>query len=194
MNVGIALAAVAIVVSLLAAWVSLHAQRELLRAETVSGVFEGFRRVTELRIVHWQAAHLLETPENYDATASLLRTALAGVSPAENAELVVRERAVAIALLQIFEESVYQHEHAQRLRDRGRAAFLDDVLAYFTERLLLNPRLLYPWSPKGGNIRADFEPPTRAYYEAHLQIPAEARIDERPPWPTQTAGPTADRP
>jgi hypothetical protein len=84
-NVGIALAAVAIVVSLLAAWVSLHAQRELLRAETVSGVFEGFRRVTELRIVHWQAAHLLETPENYDATASLLRTALAGVSPAENA-------------------------------------------------------------------------------------------------------------
>lgn len=102
--------------------------------------------------------------------------------------------AVAIALLQIFEESVYQHEHAQRLRDRGRAAFLDDVLAYFTERLLLNPRLLYLWSPRGGNIRADFEPPTRAYYEAHVQIPAEARIDERPPWPTQTAGPTADRP
>ncbi len=87
MNLGIALGAVAIVVSIFAAWMSLHAQRELIRAETVRATFDGFRRVSELRIDCWQAAHVLETPENYaPPTSSLppgLSTTLTCEFPAE---------------------------------------------------------------------------------------------------------------
>ncbi len=149
MTLATTLAGVAVAVSLVAAWVSLHAQREVIRSETVTAVFEGFRRVTELRIASWQVAHVLETPENYERTVAVLRTALADTPPAQVAELLIRERAVAIAVVQIFEESVYQYEHARRLRDRGRIDFLEDVLAYFTERLFLNPRLLWLWKPNG---------------------------------------------
>lgn len=67
-------------------------------------------------------------------------------------------------------------EPARRLLD-----FLDDVLAYFTERLLLNPRLLWLWSAEGGNMRADFEPPTRAYYDAHVS--SGTQVDELGPFP-----------
>jgi hypothetical protein len=183
MSVSIALAAVAVVVSIAAAWVSLHAQREVIRSETVTATFEGFRRVSELRVSCWQAAHVLETPENYDRTVGLLRTALADTAPAEIAEMLVRERAVAIAVVQIFEESVFQYEHATRLRDAGRARFLEDVLGYYTERLLLNPRLLWLWAPEGGNMRADFEPATRSYYDAHVQVPKGAPVDSVGPFP-----------
>ena len=131
MTLATTLAGVAVAVSLVAAWVSLHAQREVIRSETVTAVFEGFRRVTELRIASWQVAHVLETPENYERTVAVLRTALADTPPAQVAELLIRERAVAIAAVQIFEESVYQYEHAKatprsgtdRL-PRGRAGLL----------------------------------------------------------------------
>ena len=177
------IAVVALVVSLLTAWILLHAQREAIRAETVTATFEGFRRLAELRSASWQAAHVLDPPENYDRTVSLLRTALTETRPAETAELLVKERATAIAAIQIFEESLYQYEQARRLRDRARVEFLQKMLDYYTDGLLLNPRLLYLWSPDGGNVRADFDPPTRAYYEAHVQIPAHAVFDERGPYP-----------
>lgn len=197
MSLGLALAVVAIVVSVLAAWTSLHAQREVIRAETVTAIFDGFRRVSELRIGAWEAAHVLETPENYERTAALLRTALAGTPPEGAAELRIRERAVAVALIQIFEESVYHYEHARRLRDPGRQEFLRDVLDYYTERLLLNPRLLHLWSPVGENVREDFEPPTRAYYDQHVRVPdrsewdAVGPIPEVVPGPSTAAGPSA---
>ena len=177
------IAVVALVVSLLTAWILLHAQREAIRAETVTATFEGFRRLAELRSTSWQAAHILDPPENYDRTVSLLRAALTETPPAGVAELLVKERAAAIAAIQIFEESLYQYEQARRLRDRERARFLEQMLGYYTERLLLNPRLLYLWTPDGGNLRADFDPPTGAYYDAHVKIPAGATFDERGPYP-----------
>ncbi len=88
LNVGIALAGVAIAVSVLAAWISLHSQREVIRAETVRATYDGFRRVSELRITCWQAAHVLETPDNYGRTTALLQTALADTAPAQVAEAI----------------------------------------------------------------------------------------------------------
>src|SRR5262249_27100747 len=108
MAISIVLAGIAIVGSLVAAWVSLHAPREVIRAETVTATYSGFRLVNELRSTAWQVAHVLDVPENYELTVSRLRVALADTPPAGVAELLVRERAVAIALIQIFEESVYQ--------------------------------------------------------------------------------------
>jgi hypothetical protein len=183
MTVATVLAVAALVVSLITAWVLLHAQREVLRAETVTGIFEGFRRLAELRSSSWQAAHVLDVPENYGRTVSLLREALKDTAPPQVAELLVRERAAAIAAIQIFEESLYHYEHARRLRDRARADFLSEMLVYYTERLLLNPRLLWLWSEDGGNVRADFDPPTRAYYDAHVAIPEAAAFDDRGPYP-----------
>jgi hypothetical protein len=182
-TVATAIAVFALVVSLLTAWVLLHAQREVVRSETVTSIFEGFRRLAELRSFFWQAAHVLDTPETYDRTVSQLRTALAETPPAVVAELLVKERAAAIAAIQIFEESLYHYEQARRQRDREQAKFLEEMLVYYTERLLLNPRLLYLWSPEGGNVRADFEPPTRAYYDEHVDVPEESAFDDRGPYP-----------
>jgi hypothetical protein len=183
MEIATVLAVAALVISLITAWVLLHAQREVIRAETVTGIFEGFRRLAELRSSSWQAAHVLDVPENYDRTVSRLREALKDTPPTEVAELLVKERAAAIAAIQIFEESLYQYEQARHLRDRARAGFLNEMLVYYTERLLLNPRLLYLWSEDGENVRADFEPPTRDYYDAHVQIPEAAVFDDRGPYP-----------
>lgn len=45
---------------------------------------------------------------------------------------------------------------------------LKEVLAYFTEKLLNNPRLLYFWSKEGGNICVYFENQTQQYYDENL--------------------------
>src|SRR5690349_5150671 len=183
MTLATVLAVVALLVSLITAWVLLHAQREVIRAETVTSIFEGFRRLAELRSDSWHAAHIFDTPENYERTVSLLRTALVETPPAQVAELLVKERAAAIAAIQIFEESLYHRDQARRLRDRVRSECLDEMLAYYTGRLLLNARLLYRSSPDGGNMREDFEPPTRAYYTARVDVPESAAFAGRGPCP-----------
>lgn len=117
---------------------------------------------------HWSASHLLETPDNYALVKHHLGIALAPLTDAARSRLLLSERAVAIVIFDLFEETCYQHERATKQGDPDRVDFLKTVLDYFTGRLLANPRLRWLWSAHGGNMRAFFELQTIELYEATL--------------------------
>lgn len=159
------LSGLALVVAIWAARLSLKAEREAVNHGSVSDIFGEFRRLTELRLANWQHTHILEPPENYESTKELVRDAVGSLSDGERARYQLQERAVALAIFQLFEQVLYQRSEAERVGDQPRKDFLQDVADYMTGRLFRNPRLLYLWSEAGGNLRADFEPSTREYYE-----------------------------
>lgn len=117
-----------------------------------------------MRLDNWELSHVLELPETYSEICRTLCSALGDVNDHHRAELLVRERAVAIRVFTLFEQTCYYRDSARKDGDRERLAFLEEVLAYFTNRLLLNPRLRYLWAKGGGNLQIYFEPETVSFY------------------------------
>lgn len=162
------LGALALAVSLWAARLSLRATREEVNHGSVSDIYSEFRRITELRLSYPEHTHILEPPENYHNTLEKAVKMVAGYSESRKAEYLLRERAVALTIFQIFEQVIYQHKQAKEEADEIREAFLKEVLDYMTSRLFMNPRLLYLWWHKGGNLRSDFEAHTQKFYDVNV--------------------------
>ncbi len=160
--------ALAFAVSVYALHVSRAEARKARDEDTIRNSYDEFEQLGRLRMEHWSASHLLETPDNYALVKHHLAVALAPLTDAAHSRLLLSERAVAIIIFDLFEETCYQHERATRQGDRDRVDFLKTVLDYFTGRLLANPRLRWLWSDHGGNMRAFFEPLTIELYEATL--------------------------
>lgn len=162
------LGALALAVSLWAARLSLRATREEVNHGSVSDIYSEFRRITELRLNYPEHTHILEPPENYVDTVKKVANMVSSYESEQKAKYLLRERAVALTIFQIFEQVIYQHKQAQEESDTIRAKFLKEVLDYMTGRLFMNPRLLYLWWHKGGNLKADFEIHTQVYYDTHV--------------------------
>ena len=159
-------ALLAVVVATYAVHVSRRSEREVLHHDMVSGVYDEFDQLAQLRLDNWELSHLLELPETYEPVKEVLRRARSDTTDERHAELTVRERAVAIRVFTLFEQTCYYRTQADAQKDTTRAAFLDEVLAYFTGRLLRNPRLQFLWRADGGNLRSYFEESTIAYYDS----------------------------
>ncbi len=65
-----------------------------------------------MRIEHHTLNHLLEVPENYKETLSIVETALNNPTPEQKAETILKERALAMYVFQIFEHTYYQYLHS----------------------------------------------------------------------------------
>lgn len=130
--------------------------------------YNAFNELGMMRIEHHTLNHLFEVPENYAKTLLLVIDALNNPSKEKIAETTLKERALAMYTFQVFEHTHYQYLHSKKLEDNDRLEFLKEVLEYFTGRLLNNPRLLYFWSKKGGNLCVYFEQTTIDYYENNL--------------------------
>ncbi len=168
----------AVLISAYALYVSSTEARKRRDENTISDSYDEFEQLCRLRMEHWSATHLLETADNYAPVKQQLAIALAPLSGAEQARLLLLERAVGIAIFDLFEETCYQRNQATNQRDRDRVEFLDTVLEYFTGRLLANPRLRWLWSADGGNMCAFFEPQTIARYEANLGATGELEVGD----------------
>ncbi len=185
----------AFAVSAYALYVSRTEARKARDEDTVRSSYDEFEQLGRLRMDHWRASHLFETPDNYAQVKYHLAIALAPLTEAAHSQLLLSERAVAIVIFDLFEETCYQHERAEKQGDRDRVDFLKTVLDYFTGRLLANPRLRWLWSAHGGNMRAFFEPQTVELYEATLQDgdqlgigDGENQIDPTGPYLAATKG------
>jgi hypothetical protein len=158
----------ALAISAYALYLSRAEARKTREEGTIRDSYDEFEQLCRLRMEHWSTSHLLETPDNYALVKRQLGIALAPLTDAERSKLLLLERAVGIAIFDLFEETYYRRDRAARQRDGGRVEFLDTVLDYFTGRLLANPRLRWLWSREGGNMCAFFEPETIRHYEAKL--------------------------
>lgn len=168
----------AIAVSAYALYVSSASARRARDEDTVRSSYDEFEQISHLRMEHWRAVHLFEMPENYELAKGYLITAVMPLTEAERSEMLLCERSIAIAIFDVFEETYYHRERAEKHGDSDRVVFLDTVLAYFTGRLLANPRLRWLWSPSGGNLRAFFEVDTICLYDEALPDIGELEVGD----------------
>lgn len=168
----------AIAVSAYALYVSNASARRVRDEDTVRSSYDEFEQISRLRMEHWRAVHLLEMPENYALAKGYLTSALLPLSDADRSEMLLCERSIAIAIFDVFEETQYHRERAEKHGDADRVDFLDAVLAYFTGRLLANPRLRWLWSPHGGNLCAFFEADTIRLYDEALPDISELEVGD----------------
>lgn len=171
----IVLSIVTIVISLLALGISglsysqsLSSHKDISGAETIGRQYGFYYEFSRMEVENWQIGHIFALPDWYNESVRQISSSLKSTEPTKRAELLLKERAIARFILTNYEEIFYQWKHAKSVGDTQRAGFLEEVLNYFTGRLLRNPRLLYYWSEDGGKLAADFEPETRKHYEEHV--------------------------
>jgi len=184
-----ALSVLALLVSAISAHVSFSSHKDISGIETIRREYEFYYEFCRLEADNWQLSHIFALPDWYEETTRLVAPSLASVDSSKRTELLLRERAMARFIFTNFEAMLYEWRHSKDVGDTQRAAFLEDVLNYFTGRLLRNPRLLYQWSDSGGKLAADFEPDTRKYYEEHVlhnfSLPLTQKPDPFGPFPKE---------
>jgi hypothetical protein len=146
-------------------------QSDQLTSEMIRNAYSDFIAMVDLRTQHPLQSHLFEVPGGYGDTRNKVVAATSELrsKPAELARLSLEERAVADRLFTMFEQAFYQWKQARDRGDTPRAKFLDEVLAYFTGRLLKNPRLLWFWSSSGGNLSVHYEDETIRYFDEKVK-------------------------
>jgi hypothetical protein len=180
------------------AWVSFlqepERQSDQLTSDVIRNAYSDFIEMTDLRTQFPFQSHLFEVVTNYRVVRDQVSFATVDLrnKPNERHRLSLEERAIADRLFTMFEQALYQWRQARERKDSPREQFLREVLEYFTSRLLQNPRLLWYWSPKGGNLSVNYEVATMEYYNTnvrpHSPGDAEGPFTELPVIRTAHAG------
>lgn len=172
---------IAIVVSILSAIISYSSSRDTAKSQVIQQSYEAFHQLTHLHLENWQSSHMFALPQQYDGVFKLVEASLINLDPVKQAEMILKERAIADIIFNVFERTFYQWNHAKGVGDSKRASFLLEALDYLTGRLLRNPRLLYYWSDTGGGLASSYEHETRKYYETNVlhnpQSPLQQKAD-----------------
>lgn len=173
-DVSLFIAVIAVIVSLYAARTSTRAHREKLTDEAVLALYGQFELLSDLRLTYWQVSHLFEVPENYDDTCVAVKRAVGTASTQDKARYYLMETATALRIFSFFEQVLYQQAAAKRHGDKGRQHFFQEVLDYFTDHWLRNPRMLYLWE---SGLHHKFEAETVHYINVKIRSgPAGAAL------------------
>ena len=171
----LAVPAAGIAVGLLGTWWT-HQQRATF--DMIDGIYALCQNLHARLLTDWRLGHLFcITPAVYYET----RDRIAEASKNENrAELIAKERLFVTQLFISYEQAYYQWRRSSVLLPRRRA-FLRDMLRYFTERLLRNPRLLayLESDPSGRSLHLERESTAFLLRQIRLQ----PRIDPDPVGP-----------
>ena len=138
-------------------------------SQSVNSQYQIFIDLAEMGIEHPDIGHLLALPKAYDSVACDVARHIALLPAADRAAYPLKERAAADYIFTLFERSVYHQPVTSGWRGRlfsHTRKVNDEVVAYFTQRLLRNPRLLWYWDADGGGLRGHYEPDTIRRYEA----------------------------
>ena len=105
----------------------------------------------------WYLAHrYCIGPAEYEVVKARIRHQ-AAAEPARWPEFLVKEKLFAIHVFIIYEQVYYQWLHTTRRLNPRRHKFLGDMLSYFTDRLLQNPRLVafFQADPTGKSLHLE---------------------------------------
>lgn len=136
MSMGIIISVIAILVSVGSAAFTIYIYRDEYAREALDSVYKNFSELGQLRLEHWDLAHLFELEENYTELSNQIKVALSPLEESKRYKFLIRERAVAMLIFSMFEQVLYQWMQAKSNKDKKRAKFYYDVLLYFGQRLL----------------------------------------------------------
>jgi hypothetical protein len=132
--------AVAVIFALLLTWRT-HAERTTF--EMIDRLYSLCHTLEAHALRDWHLSHLLCIGgEEYEQVKGRIKL-LAHTDPSKLPEYLVKERFFAIHVFVIYEQVYYQWKHSSRIFHRRRRIFLGEMLSYFTDRLIINPRLLH---------------------------------------------------
>lgn len=184
--ISVVMSVIALSLSLYSVYVAKRSHDDRIRSNIVAQQFSVFDQLGKLRLENCELSHVFELPENYLDMCALCAKAITGQNSTAKSQMLLRERAVVMQIFQAYENAYYQWINAKEIKDKPRQLFLGEVLAYFTGRLLRNPRLLYYWAPAGGRLCNFFELQTTAHYKKHvlekLELDIAAIQDEKGPF------------
>jgi hypothetical protein len=155
----------ALIVSITSAYYSYRSHADTAGSQLISETYSTFYDLNKKQGENSDLSHMFVAPEDYPATAQLVKESAGEITSQKRAEYQLKEKAIAFYILTVFEQTFYQYQHAKNVGDTERAEFLRAVLDYFTGRLLRNPRLLFYWDKNGGNVSQYYEAETKKYYE-----------------------------
>lgn len=181
----------ALIVALLLSVAAIAFSGQIARLDQLSRQYHEYSVLSELRVNHPEHSYLLELPGNYEGRITDFRTSPLPVT--NRLEYLMRERAIAIRIFQVYEEAWYAYENRSPFWLPKRRRLSREVLAYFQSKLLKNPRLQFLWSEAGGNIRIHFADKVVEEYEKALRNPGTPAVDPQGPLPA-LAGETGQSP
>jgi hypothetical protein len=171
---------VSIVTAIYAAVVSRSISNREVTNTAITDYYASMRELSKLQMDEWRLAHIFEVEANYPRVVKALREVAPEPGSTESVMLGLKERAAALTLFGLYEHLVYQLDEVAADGDSVRARFVRGSAAYFTGRLLLNPRLRYLWSENGGNLQCEFEDNVRGHYQAHIPTPSDGWDESGP--------------
>jgi len=133
-------------------------------AEFAQTLYERVQENYVLKLEHWELGHIFEMPDDYEKTRDRLRLAVKNRGEAERIELIETEKSFTSMHFITFEELFYNLSLAIQSGDRTRQQVVEDTIAYYTNGVLRNPRVLWLSSPDGANIASHLNPDAYAYY------------------------------
>lgn len=139
--------------------------------------YELCRVLDVLRVDHPEVSHMLALPAqtgtetwgNYYLFKNHVRSLiLAGgaVTDAAKMRLYLQEHAVALHVFDIYEQTLYQRELAEKAGDRNRFEVLNMLAEYYEGRMLRSPRLRFHWDHGGADM---MEKSTRDRYDERVR-------------------------
>ncbi len=129
--------AIGVIFALLMTWRT-HAERATF--EMIDRLYTLCHTLESHLLKDWRLAHLFCIgDEDYHRTKQRVAE---GLSPDALHEYQVKEKIFIVHICIIYEQVYYQWDHSSFWLHWRRRAFLAEMLSYFTDRLMMNPRLL----------------------------------------------------
>jgi hypothetical protein len=157
--------AIAVVTALLLTWRT-HAERATF--EMIDRLYSLCHALESHALRDWYLAHLFCIgAEEYEQVKGRIKQQVQA-DPSKLPEYLIKEKLFAIHVFVIYEQVYYQWVHSSRLFHRKRRRFLGEILSYFTDRLLINPRLLHFVQADATGASIHLEACSKAYLDGAL--------------------------
>ena len=161
--ISLGLSIFALVLSAYSMYYSIITRNDSARAQSIDDAYSIFHEMDQLHIQNWQLSHLFVSPGEYHEVSEQVAQQR-NLIDENRIEYLLKEKAIAYFIFDLFERTLYQLNQAKAARDHGRAKFLQEVIDFLCSQTLRNPRLLYYWSKCSDN----YQKTTTQYYRTHV--------------------------
>jgi len=158
----------ALFISLYSMNASLNSHSDSSSSDMIRQNYDDFLQLHQIRADHPLQSHIFVNLNEYEVVKGMVIQALDSAPKRNRIEYQLTEAALARRIFSMYEASYFQWKNSEYYNEKTRANFLKLVLDYYTKTLLRNPRLLWYWSGKGGNLSSHYEDEVVKYYYSKI--------------------------
>lgn len=173
----VAAAFVAIAISVYSLTFHRRLEHETSTQTLIHDQYELCRVLDLLRVEHPEVSHMFALPArqgkdpwaNYELFKSQVRSLVEGEGPitaAVRSRMYLKEHATALHICDIYEQTLFQRQLAEKAGDHNRFEVLDSLARYYETGMLRSPRLRFHWDHGASDM---MELSTRDRYDEQVR-------------------------